>query len=297
MGKDKFEEWNEFWKASIQSMDVKIDYLDQVGRTVIATKSIKKGELIFKEKSLVTVTHLVSSCDYCLQTLPSQSITCEQCKQEVYCSKECQTAAWKEYHEWQCQQKCNLASLKQMARTSKTSSGLHGLLAIRLFSKMQQNKWNLLQDWKDLQSKCITQDLHSNQLLFDHYFQTWLLCRNAMQLPDAYPYFDLSFLVHVLGLFGGNCFGIPHASPTNGPPIAASSLGNVSAFINHSCCDYNAYNKFKGNEIQCFSLKDIAQGEPILYTYVNPSLPFVERAKALQQYGFVCDCRTCKAKT
>lgn len=86
------------------SDSVVIDYDEQWGRHVVATKKIKAGEIISREKNFNTQCCLDGQylfCSHCFKYVYS-SIPCENCVFEIYCSKECQQEAFNQYHNLEC---------------------------------------------------------------------------------------------------------------------------------------------------------------------------------------------------
>ena len=71
----------------------------------------------------------------------------------------------------------------------------------------------------------------------------------------------------------------------------------IHSCINHSC-NPNAHMTFSGAEHRGHAwvraLRDIVEGEEILISYVDPTLPLASRqAKLREQYLFTCACTRC----
>ena len=48
--------------------------------------------------------------------------------------------------------------------------------------------------------------------------------------------------------------------------------------------------------ITVLTRREILPGEELTITYVNPELPYLERKRALTEWGFVCNCARCEAE-
>lgn len=77
-------------------------------------------------------------------------------------------------------------------------------------------------------------------------------------------------------------------------PIGVA-MSPVCALFNHSC-EPNAVVVFPkgGKEMVVVALRDIAEGEEVLTSYVDVSQPYAERQKEVwERYDFHCDCALC----
>lgn len=117
------------------SDNVEIRQIDDTkGKGLFAVKDIKKGDVLFEERPIVSSQFLwnelykYTACEYCLKSLETAEqqcqrltenpvftlpfpecceakvdkyVVCPQC-QVVYCCEECRTAAWTEYHRTLC---------------------------------------------------------------------------------------------------------------------------------------------------------------------------------------------------
>lgn len=91
-------------KVPCASQSIKIVYDKKWGRHVVATQDIPPGEIIAIEENFCTLTNVDGkylACSYCNQ-FTWVSFPCENCIDDVYCSKNCQQSAWDEYHCFEC---------------------------------------------------------------------------------------------------------------------------------------------------------------------------------------------------
>ncbi|KAJ8666970.1 hypothetical protein QAD02_008632 [Eretmocerus hayati] len=86
------------------SETVGIEFDNQYGRKVIATKNIKPGDILAVEKMYcfaLDPSAFYSHCSHCAKVAWA-SLPCNHCLYSVYCSDECRDTAWNEYHEIEC---------------------------------------------------------------------------------------------------------------------------------------------------------------------------------------------------
>lgn len=84
------------------------------------------------------------------------------------------------------------------------------------------------------------------------------------------------------------------------PPLDGTAFYELICQINHSCTP-NVIVKYtmspeRGLLAQLHALRDIAEGEEFVQSYIDQSMPFKKRQKALLDYGFQCTCEKCVKK-
>lgn len=108
-----------------------LEYNKKYGRHFVAARDIKPGEILIIEKGLVVPAveklHLV--CSYCLN-FTWNGVPCPHCVFAIYCTEECKTNAWKEYHDIECSILPALLSQDVMSSTIS-----YEMASIRLFIK------------------------------------------------------------------------------------------------------------------------------------------------------------------
>ncbi|XP_017884795.1 SET and MYND domain-containing protein 4-like [Ceratina calcarata] len=83
---------------------VRIEYNEEYGRHVVATRDIKPGEVVVVEKPyslMLTYENVYSHCSNCLE-VSWANIPCDHCTFSMYCSEDCKTTHWKKYHDIEC---------------------------------------------------------------------------------------------------------------------------------------------------------------------------------------------------
>ena len=103
------------------ALDLKYD--EKFGRHVVATRDIKIGELLVKEKfysTHLTKNEVMRHCWHCGNVVYS-SIPCPDCAYAMFCSEKCQQEAWNEYHDIECK-------LARKLEVRDTLNGVNGML-------------------------------------------------------------------------------------------------------------------------------------------------------------------------
>lgn len=84
------------------------------------------------------------------------------------------------------------------------------------------------------------------------------------------------------------------------PPLDGTGFFMTTCKINHSC-DPNVFVRYAqhpqmGLVLELTALKNIAEGEELVQSYIDQSLPKDKRQKALRDYGFQCQCHKCASE-
>ncbi|KAI1703543.1 SET domain-containing protein [Ditylenchus destructor] len=74
-----------------------------------------------------------------------------------------------------------------------------------------------------------------------------------------------------------------------------AGLWTTPSYFNHSCIG-NSHRTFFGDVMVIHAICDLKKGEEITHNYVSPTIPYKERAKTLERYGFKCDCELCESE-
>ncbi|XP_071438729.1 SET and MYND domain-containing protein 4-like [Hetaerina americana] len=86
------------------SGSVKISYDESLGRHIVATRYIGPGEVIAIEDpfaSILLPESFLSHCYHCLRRCWAL-IPCRKCCHVMFCSEECSSKSWSQYHEKEC---------------------------------------------------------------------------------------------------------------------------------------------------------------------------------------------------
>uniref|UniRef100_A0A453Z0Z9 SET and MYND domain-containing protein 4 n=1 Tax=Anopheles gambiae TaxID=7165 RepID=A0A453Z0Z9_ANOGA len=78
---------------------------EEYGRHVVTTRKLKVGDVVMIERPFVTVlkdSFRYVRCDFCHGERPFTLIPCEGCTAAMYCSEECLSKAYNNYHRYDC---------------------------------------------------------------------------------------------------------------------------------------------------------------------------------------------------
>ncbi|CAH4030118.1 unnamed protein product [Pieris brassicae] len=121
----------------------------EMGRHVVAKQDIQVGEILVEEEpytQIISGNQMLFACNHCLST-QINLIPCKDCCFALYCSEECRTNSWKEYHYVECPL---MPTLIDMSFTKLE------LLALRIVIKARSEH----DDWNSLYK--IIEDAESN---------------------------------------------------------------------------------------------------------------------------------------
>lgn len=81
------------------------------------------------------------------------------------------------------------------------------------------------------------------------------------------------------------------------PPLDGTAFYSLICKINHSCIPnvmvkYATSSDFKLH-VNLFTVKNIQEGEEFVQCYIDQDLPYSDRVRSLQDYGFQCKCSKC----
>lgn len=191
-------------------------YVKQLG--VFAKEDILPGEVILKEKSLLTgISRMHDSyCDACSISLsntnesaqsdePTAVITCEECDEVFFCSEECHDLAQDNYHPSLCG-----VSTEEKVSASEAADSLYTLLLVRAMGLAQTQEVHPL-DLKEV--RFIWGDYHGINL-----GQKWVPDSDPFgSLPQTLPFsFQANVLrpLHILEKMDVNIFEESHRYDT-----------------------------------------------------------------------------------
>lgn len=316
-----FEENTNFPNASVAIDRI---YNQELGRHVIANKSIKKGDILFLEKpvSFVLLSHdTYNLCTHCNCSNTDIPVPCTTCLNTFYCNEYCLTKAWSLYHCWECPG-------NQMELWKEIGIGHLALKVLFTCSTMTDEiKFNEVQNlvtnfdklsMDDLTVYGITAVMLTIYLLkYTNFFQSNNLedCLkkklpnnslntsfNILTTNDKQLYVSSLLLRYILQLIANghaitksNTLLSKNDSSMKQQDIVATGIYPSASMMNHSC-DPNIINIFVGQYLIVRASRDIGQNEEIFNCY-GPHYRHMtteDRQKILKsQYCFTCKCKAC----
>ncbi|XP_043594924.1 SET and MYND domain-containing protein 4-like isoform X2 [Bombus pyrosoma] len=299
-------------------------YNQELGRHVIANKSIKKGDILFLEKpvSFVLLSHdIYNLCPHCNCSNTDIPVPCTTCLNTFYCNEHCLTKAWSLYHCWECPG-------NQMELWKEIGIGHLALKVLLTCSTMTDEiKFNEIQNlvtnfdklsMDDLTVYGITAVMLTIYLLkYTNFFQSSNLedCLkkkfpnnslntsfNILTTNDEQLYVSSLLLRYILQLIANghaitksNTLLSKNDSSMKQQDIVATGIYPSASMMNHSC-DPNIINIFVGQYLIVRASRDIGESEEIFNCY-GPHYRHMtteDRQKILKgQYCFTCKCKAC----
>ncbi|KAK7521644.1 hypothetical protein IWZ03DRAFT_98539 [Phyllosticta citriasiana] len=260
------------------------------GNGLFAKNSIPEGELIFSiARPLLTElesSRLILYCSNCFvrsnDGLPgSRDIkisACTGCRVVSYCSKTCQSIAWKRQHKPQCSIWKGLARGKEIPHAVRLVAQA---LVARKNGKISDEEWAA---FKSLPS-------HVDKLRERDDFQTQAaMAMGALKYSGVEMSWDFEVALEIYARILTNSLTI--TTPTLYP--IGIAVDPFASCANHSC-EPNAFVVLEGSKLYFRALKPISKDEEIFMSYVDDKYPFLHRQKELRdRYYFDCKCSKCE---
>ncbi|KAK5166907.1 uncharacterized protein LTR77_007636 [Saxophila tyrrhenica] len=262
------------------------------GRGLFATKKLAQGDVVIAmDRPLVAVLdehRIEDTCSWCfswteLPVLSGAGVNqalkdnwCTGCKKVKYCSKACQSKAWKAIHK----QECKKLSAQSEEIPNLVVAAMQILAGLNLgnslygdvqnmethrdeFEKLGAKKWDVMQLMSHTAVKFSGQEDNKSNLERAKMVVCAMMCNSSRLVT---PTFD------PLGLV----------------------LDPSTAVMNHSCSP-NAVVVFDGPKLSVRVLERVQQGDEITISYIDSSAPYgVRQAELRDQYFFTCNCSKCK---
>lgn len=272
----------------------KVQYTDTLGRHMIATRDIKQGEMILKEKPAIIGPRIScpALCLACGKNLEPQKIgdildfyKCTKCNWPM-CGPECEKA---DIHKTECKAmsdrkyKCNV----KYERPDKVEAAYCVISPLRVLFMKQTNPMqyeNILNLESHLENRINTPlyvVLKANLVTF---------AVQVLGLP-----FDEETILKVASIFDTNSFDV--RSPDGAKRIRG--IYCTASMMNHSCRP-NTRHVFLGDEhhMAVIATVHIAKGDLITATYTQSLWGTLDRRRHLKTYKyFDCECDRCKDPT
>ncbi|CAH0404975.1 unnamed protein product [Chilo suppressalis] len=244
------------------------------GRGLFATKQIKRGDLIFKNKPLIigprgdhardsfcsTCYTIESNCTPCNTC---SLLLCSQCTMNENHTKECDFI----FGNWKLKPNCD----KQPADLTRSLIYIRSLL-------LDEEEKHLLSIFQKNNDKFPVEELEA-------------LCNNYVITEE-----QVRFMKSVDSIFKSNAFRVAHDKNSKKVPLRGLYL--ISGLMNHSCLP-NTRNVFcKNHNMAVYATRDIAEGEEILTCYTGLLWCTPARRCQLQKTKhFWCKCERCCDRT
>lgn len=252
-----------------------------------APKPVKRGDVLLTSQPFV---YLVSGtlkslyCDFCLAKKDSKGLQrCSGCRQEHYCGRECQAAAWG-LHRLECRR------LKRVSpRVPPDTARLMAKVILKLKngdSMEEEIAPGYTRKFKDLMNHY--SDIKKDKKRHEHF-------ESLMGVLDSYLVgATLPNEAELQGIFGRIC--VNSFSITDPDQNTVGTGVYLAASIFDHSCKPNAYVTFDGKKLTCRALVNFPALDwtKIRISYIDVLNPREERQEdLLRRYYFLCDCVKC----
>ncbi|XP_011493877.1 PREDICTED: SET and MYND domain-containing protein 4-like [Ceratosolen solmsi marchali] len=313
---------------------IDIMYNKDLGKHLVANRDIDAGEILINEKpytSFLSHQNIYTHCSYCF-VRAWNSIPCEHCPLAMYCSKECRSRAWKQYHDIECPIKGYFLGMR-MNELAPISLKLT-VLAVRESGSIKELRKNLEQidNCQDYLMKSYTGDgiycsdkykplynfvthedkrksyeiltLSLNAAFILYYMFTltsFFGNTEDKRISELYQNEDAMFIGKLLAQHFMSIQMNDHEfSELRNEEFCriGSVIGSVTSLLNHSCNpNVSRCSVLNNNNMQqvVYALHPIKKGSEILDDY---GCHFCytsksERDKLLKKYHIKCHCQSC----
>ena len=315
--KQSLEECNPLMPCASKNVDFK--FTEKKGRHIVAKDDFQVKDVVMIERPYVAclyVNHFEKYCQNCFTLLEGRVIPCNHCDQIRYCSDQCKTKAWTEFHHFECNSLLNFAK----------DLGIFYII-IRIIGKIGVENVLKIMDKQDLNENQDGKYLNNYQSVyqllnhFNHrnteelaaytlaaaFILITFLRNNILNELNQEQINNLGCIIlkHLLQL-STNSISILEQSDLK---IEDFSINGISqnqveigvgiyptvSLLNHSCVP-NVFTIFNGSLLTVIALRRIKSGDEINYCY-GPSFNSMTRkdrqTKLKQQYFFECECSGC----
>ncbi|KAK8175240.1 hypothetical protein IWX90DRAFT_379140, partial [Phyllosticta citrichinensis] len=260
------------------------------GNGLFAKKAIPEGELIFAiERPMLMELDSDKLPYYCTNCfvrsddgLPgSRNIkirACTNCKVVSYCSKNCQSIAWKRQHRPQCSIWKGLSRGREIPHAVRLVAQA---LVARKNGKISDAEWEAFQSLPG----------HVEKLRERNDFRTHAaMAMGALKYSGVDMFWDIEMTLEIYARILTNSLTI--TTPTLFP--IGVGVDPFASCANHSC-EPNAFVVLEGTKLCYRALKPISKDDEIFMSYVDDKYPFLHRQKELRdRYYFDCNCTKCQ---
>ncbi|KAI2780180.1 hypothetical protein F4815DRAFT_161587 [Daldinia loculata] len=292
-------------------VEVKKSTINGAGRGLFACQDFEPGDLVvFLDQPLLAeldTDHMEDTCGWCFQRgatdpmermqaasmgLPNGLIEikkCTRCRRVGYCSKNCQSKAWKREHKYECH---------VLAPSTRPDLPMGVRAVIKLLGRLRDSTGDEREQILDiLNFRPVAGDsnhLEDIRRLDREKFDDFYMLANAAWTYAGKPSIDGHDAEAVARDL---IFNVMYNTFEIGSPLDAGHYGRgfdpLICSANHSC-DPNVVRVCNQPSTVLRALKPIRKGEEIFMAYTETTNPFwVRQAHIKEAYHFTCQCAKC----
>jgi len=273
----------------------KFETTDGKGRGLRTKEQAAAGGLLLTSPPFAFVLdmrNLQGACHACLQSNdPTQLKTCAKCKFAKYCNSECQKAAWED-HKMECG-----ALAKILPKVPSDEVRLAARILFKQYQKIkdgaERDETESLLQMAELEAHqdikltpMEAKDLDNKVKILKGYLTNTKLITKKKTVSDD----EIRMIFYQIK---SNAFML---SDRSGLQVIGTGIYPSIALLNHSCAP-NACAVQNMNKVELRALTDVAAGEELLISYVDPISTSLERRQELKEkYNFSCKCPNCTSR-
>ncbi|KAI1367032.1 hypothetical protein F5Y08DRAFT_102678 [Xylaria arbuscula] len=294
-----------------EGVEVKQSRLPGAGKGLFARAAFSPGDIVVSvDRPLVTeleVERMLDTCAWCCQRAAADPIerkmaaamgiphgftevkSCTGCRRVAYCSRGCQTKAWKREHKYECK----VISIEDRP---PLPPGVRA--AIKILGRLKADPDHAFADARKIMSLWPAGDpdsLAEISRLNQKKYEDFQVLGHAAWLYSGKPQAEGLDLQTISRKIVSNTMhnAIPLSSVFDGVPLGIAIDPLISS-ANHSC-DPNAVLVFNQPRHEMRALRKIKAGEEIFLSYIEATNPSHVRQEQLKDcYLFTCKCATCQ---
>lgn len=309
------------------SSALKLEYSEEKGRYLVATRNIRPGDVLIVEQPYASVLlpdSYATHCYYCLRRCLSP-VPCLHCSEAMFCDSVCQTTAWEAFHSIDC----------SLLPIISKRVGKMGLLALRVLIMASLKGKGLKKLFADIENLDVSSEPRTlgfgkeGQYVSSDYWPMHFLVGHTERrangdlfrrsvtaacllhcLEEFSDFFDGDVMDEMFYFCGGLLLQHLQSLPCNAHEVSEMSVNGGSfesqeigaagyatlSLLNHSC-DPNVVRHSYGDWAVLRAIRPIAEGEEVVdnygYHHALHSVDF-RRSQLYSQYFFHCMCEACQ---
>lgn len=266
------------------------------GRMLRATRAIKTGENLLREKAFGNVVLKMAKSELCAVCMrpADPDVCCDDCGQVFFCSEQCQDVL-QQVHEKECEA---LEEVDLIAKKSSVDADLLRLLIRILAARPVAKQLNaelavsatgeVLSCYADVQRLVHVMDTQAEKWAA----QVRDGARRVLDyLPDECQ-LPVDEILVIAAQVNENSYALDALDENH--LIATVGLFPICGLINHSCQPNCTWSNAGNGVMEVRALRDLDEGEEITLSYVDIDQDRTERRRALEETKhFYCECERC----
>ncbi|CAH0488381.1 unnamed protein product [Peronospora farinosa] len=275
----------------------RVDYDPKRGRLLRATRDVKTGQCVLRERAygnVVLSTNRAALCAVCLHTAAAD-ICCDDCSTVFFCSEKCR-GALQDVHEKECEA---LEEVDLTAAKTKTDVDLLRLLIRILAARSLDAADGKLHADDEGIVKASYANVKDLVHVLDKEGDLWVdhVRNGARKIMEDLPdecHLPVEEVVVIAAQINENSYALDALDEKH--LVAAVGLFAICGLVNHSCQPNCTWSNAGDSIMEVRALRDINEGEEFTLSYIDIDVERDERREELRKTKhFECRCERCAA--